>query len=59
MTINFLPHTGLADIINLGILMEYCSNETLRAYGFVEKMSLFQEIAEHGIFRGITAYGQH
>jgi len=48
------PYADFANIINLSSLLKYCSNVAFSAHGFVEKIILFEEIPEHGIFHGIT-----
>jgi len=52
----FWSHTDLAKIIQPVYPLEMYSKEVFSAYGFVEKMSSFQQISEHGIFHGITTY---
>lgn len=52
----FWSFADFANVINLYILLIYCSNEGFSAFGFFGKMKFFEVFSEYGIFQDITNY---
>jgi hypothetical protein len=57
---SFFAHTQIW-LTSLTCISSWYSalNETLSAYGFMEKIKFFEEVFEYGVFHGISSYQEN